>query len=156
MNDDETMKAIQNNELRFSKPDWFKVSQAAKDLIIRMLDRSQTTRIKASEILEDKWFTLRDKQHQKELAEADEAETSKINTTENLLDAQNTDQTKSAVRFGDEENSDRSAKQEKAAPSQKEVRSLPKYKSKSNYKQSTMITPVIYLLFKLIISFYLL
>jgi hypothetical protein len=132
------MKAIQSNELRFNKQDWSKVSQPAKDLITRMLDRSQATRIKAAEILEDKWFTSRDKQNQQEMAEASEAaaEAEKVNSTTVSDNAENLDQNKSCVRFEEEEE-----EENKQALSQREKPVLPKYKSKSNYKQSTMMTP---------------
>jgi serine/threonine protein kinase len=50
------MIAIMNNELRFSKQDWSHVSSDYKDLVTKLLDRNQETRIKASEVLKHPLF----------------------------------------------------------------------------------------------------
>ncbi|CAF0754761.1 unnamed protein product [Brachionus calyciflorus] len=55
-NDDETFELIKTKELNFVEEDWLHISPAAVDLIKKMLDRNQETRIKASDILIHPWF----------------------------------------------------------------------------------------------------
>jgi calcium-dependent protein kinase len=45
------MDNIQNNEVRFDEPIWATISQDAKDLILRCLDKDKTSRITAAEAL---------------------------------------------------------------------------------------------------------
>ena len=54
--DDKTFELIKSNELLFQKPYWDDVSEGAIDLIKKMLDRDQKTRITAEEILKHKWI----------------------------------------------------------------------------------------------------
>jgi serine/threonine protein kinase len=139
------MNAIQQNELKFSKPDWIKVSQLAKELIVRMLDRNQKTRIKAAEILNDKWFA--DKKPEQETQEKSEAINSAAATFASGNNTENGAKS-SAVRFDQRKNSGNaneiSEKNELGSTSSAPVkeRSLAKFKHTSNYKRSTMLTPV--------------
>lgn len=50
------MNVIKHSELKFNPKDWEKISPLVVDLITKMLDRNQETRIKASEILSHPWF----------------------------------------------------------------------------------------------------
>lgn len=47
---------IKNNELAFQRPYWNDISESAIDLIKKMLDRNQETRIAAEDILKHKWI----------------------------------------------------------------------------------------------------
>lgn len=49
---------IKNQELMFSDQEWSQVSPEVKDLIRKMLNRNQSERIKASEVMEFKWPVL--------------------------------------------------------------------------------------------------
>ncbi len=55
--DDETFEMIKYEQLKFTKPYWDNISDEAKDLISKMMDRNQQTRIKAEDILNHEWFT---------------------------------------------------------------------------------------------------
>ena len=54
--DEETYAIIKSSELIFVDPFWSDISVEAKDLIRKMLNRDQEARIKASDILADKWI----------------------------------------------------------------------------------------------------
>jgi serine/threonine protein kinase len=55
--DQETFEAIKKNELTFPDPIWNDISDDVKDLIRKMLDVNQETRIKAEDILKHQWVT---------------------------------------------------------------------------------------------------
>lgn len=130
-NDDETMRAIQSNELVFSQQDWANVSSDAMELIAKMLNRNQATRIKASEILEDKWFiNYRNKQKQEE-QENEAKEQSAVRSKENQQET-------SRVK-------EESAKEDKLHPLSS------KFKSKQKYKETNVLTPVSFLKFIFIV-----
>ena len=57
-NDDETFTAIKKEELTFLPQYWDSISQGAKQLIGKMLDRNPETRFKADDILKDAWFEV--------------------------------------------------------------------------------------------------
>ena len=48
---------IKKSELQFLPTYWDSISDDAKDLIRKMLDRNQETRIKAQDILNHRWIT---------------------------------------------------------------------------------------------------
>jgi serine/threonine protein kinase len=51
------MKAIvRGDPLRFRSHRWKSISQSAKDLITKMLDRNVSQRPTATELMEDQWF----------------------------------------------------------------------------------------------------
>jgi len=54
--EDDTYKQIKHGTLEFPSPYWDNITVNAKDLISRMLDRDQKSRIKASEILTHQWL----------------------------------------------------------------------------------------------------
>jgi len=55
--DDETFDKIKNQPLNFNHKNWGKVSQEAKDLIKKMLDKNPETRFSAEEAILHSWFT---------------------------------------------------------------------------------------------------
>lgn len=56
--DEETFNLIKTQPLIFSPRDWDHVSPQIVDLIKKMLDRDQETRIKASQVADFKWPML--------------------------------------------------------------------------------------------------
>ena len=54
--DDKTFELIKTSELVFQKPYWDEISSDAKDLIAKMLDRNQETRLSADDVLRHKWI----------------------------------------------------------------------------------------------------
>jgi len=55
-NDEKTFELIKSSELVFQAKYWEGVSEEARDLIVKMLNRSQAERISAEEVLKHKWL----------------------------------------------------------------------------------------------------
>jgi len=52
----ETSRNIVQQRINFNQSSWFRVSNAAKDLVSRLLDKNQETRIVIKDILKHEWF----------------------------------------------------------------------------------------------------
>ena len=57
-NSKEIFKNVLNSPLKFDPADWSIISDEAKDLVTRMLDKNNKTRITANEALEHTWMKV--------------------------------------------------------------------------------------------------
>lgn len=57
----ETSRNIVQQRINFNQSCWAKVSNLAKDLVSRLLDKNQETRIRMPEILKHEWFVRNDR-----------------------------------------------------------------------------------------------
>ena len=57
-NSKEIFKNVLRQELKFDPADWSKISDEAKDLVTRMLDKNKNTRITAHQALEHAWMKI--------------------------------------------------------------------------------------------------
>ena len=86
---------IKKSELQFLPTYWDSISDDAKDLIRKMLDRNQETRIKAQDILNHRWITGEQTKEEEEKVESKEKEIKNFKSSATLSNASSKKQTNS-------------------------------------------------------------